>query len=459
VIGPGNQVHQDVRDQGRGRYSIGTRELLFSTSDNSSPLANGRRYELFIPYFSPGLIALLAVGLRGAGLTVLTLTIIRTLGERAGVRRVLVNTLPGLFVTAVMLFMVGAGFELYQRRVNGAFPVVEWPTRFDSVAGYLFEPGSEVWWTNHVDFWTRERVNSLGFLDREPVLPKPPGRFRILIVGDSFVEAAQVQNHAKVQTVLERLLADRFGPGRFDVVAFGHSGTGQANQLGFYERFGRQVAPDLVLLVAVSNDFANNSPLLEAVRAGWQPYDTPRLFIEREGSGFRRIAPREDWAQRRLAGDDSVGYFNALRLNGEFAPRLEGWAGPVEQDVDAMFWRRELPPVFHEAMALTRRALEEWRALGLRDGFEAVVVGTENLTRDVRSDVEEGTLYLDRFRAVSEEAGLSFVDLYPFFATRPDRWSAYWSQDSHWSPTGHQWAAEALFAYLVGSGLLRESGK
>ena len=94
VIGPGNQVHQDIRDQGRGRYSVDKGELLFSTSDNSSPLANGRRYELYIPYFSPGLIALLAVGLRGVGLTVLTLTIIRTFGERAAFRRVLVNTLP-----------------------------------------------------------------------------------------------------------------------------------------------------------------------------------------------------------------------------------------------------------------------------------------------------------------------------------------------------------------------------
>ena len=111
----------------------------------------------------------------------------------------------------------------------------------DPVAGFLYKPGTEVKWTNHLEFWATARVNSLGFLDAEPELPKPAGRLRILLVGDSFVEGAQVSLSEKLQTRLARELDATMGAGRADVVAFGHSGTGQANQLGFYERFGKQV--------------------------------------------------------------------------------------------------------------------------------------------------------------------------------------------------------------------------
>jgi radical SAM protein with 4Fe4S-binding SPASM domain len=43
-LGPGHINHDEVRRLGRGRFSHWNGRLLFSTSDNTSPLANGRRY-------------------------------------------------------------------------------------------------------------------------------------------------------------------------------------------------------------------------------------------------------------------------------------------------------------------------------------------------------------------------------------------------------------------------------
>lgn len=48
-LGPGNALHDDIRSIGRGRYSFWKGTLYFSTSDNSSPLENGRRYEMYLP--------------------------------------------------------------------------------------------------------------------------------------------------------------------------------------------------------------------------------------------------------------------------------------------------------------------------------------------------------------------------------------------------------------------------
>ena len=46
-LGPAHALHQSIRDEGGGRYSHWTgNALIFSTSDNSDPNANGRDYSV-----------------------------------------------------------------------------------------------------------------------------------------------------------------------------------------------------------------------------------------------------------------------------------------------------------------------------------------------------------------------------------------------------------------------------
>src|SRR5262245_3465132 len=47
-LGPGGALHDDIRQIGQGRYSHFGRQLYFSTSDNSDPIANGRAYVMTI---------------------------------------------------------------------------------------------------------------------------------------------------------------------------------------------------------------------------------------------------------------------------------------------------------------------------------------------------------------------------------------------------------------------------
>jgi hypothetical protein len=44
LLGPGHAPHDDVRRRGLGLYSHWDRQLYLSTSDNSDPNTNGRRY-------------------------------------------------------------------------------------------------------------------------------------------------------------------------------------------------------------------------------------------------------------------------------------------------------------------------------------------------------------------------------------------------------------------------------
>jgi hypothetical protein len=454
-LGPANTHDEDIRDFGAGRYILWEGTVRFSASDNSSPISNGRRYELFVPFFRIRTMSAIAAWLRTFAFAALVLTLLRALAERPAFRPVFANTAPGVFATVVMLVAAVGGIEIYQRIANNAFGDVVWPMRFNPIAGLTFEPNAEIRWSNQLDFWTRERTNSLGFLDREPAQPKPPGRFRVMLVGDSFIEGAQVTNDAKLQTLLVSKLDERLGKGRVDVVSIGLSGTGQANQLGLYEAYGKSLAPDLVILLAVSNDFADNSPLLAAVRNGWRPDKPPWFFFERTGANeFRPLPPVEDWGRFKLSGVDPVSFYTDVMQVPDYAARLHGWAGPTAVDMDAMFFHRELPPAFQEAIALTRHALEEWKRIAERDRFRLVVVATSNLTRGEVDAESDGRLYLNRFREIVETTGLPFLDLYPIFAKYPDLRQGSWRHDSHWNQTGHQWAADALYRYLTDGGLL-----
>jgi hypothetical protein len=45
-LGPAHATHADIRQLGRGRFSHWGAAVYFSTSDNSDPSANGRRYSV-----------------------------------------------------------------------------------------------------------------------------------------------------------------------------------------------------------------------------------------------------------------------------------------------------------------------------------------------------------------------------------------------------------------------------
>jgi hypothetical protein len=48
-LGPGNSIHENIKKEGRGAFSVWKETLIFSSSDNTDPRQNHRLYELFTP--------------------------------------------------------------------------------------------------------------------------------------------------------------------------------------------------------------------------------------------------------------------------------------------------------------------------------------------------------------------------------------------------------------------------
>ncbi|MDP1799673.1 MAG: SGNH/GDSL hydrolase family protein [Planctomycetaceae bacterium] len=127
----------------------------------------------------------------------------------------------------------------------------------------------------HAGFWNLSEgrvyvtTNSAGFRDREHAIKKPAGTFRIAVLGDSFSEAAQVKREDTFWSVMERQLQD-CGAWRgqtVEVLNFGISGYGTAQELQMLRHHVWQYEPDIVLLAFLpGNDVRNNSRELEPDR-------------------------------------------------------------------------------------------------------------------------------------------------------------------------------------------------
>ncbi len=168
-----------------------------------------------------------------------------------------------LFAGVVLIAIAGEAYF----RLSIPFMTSDDLWEFVPNVGCLRPPNTEIRSTNGLDFWNVSRTNSLGFLDREPPSSeRAAATCHISTIGDSFVEAKEVPIHDKFHVRLEALAADELPHLNITTSAFGIGGTGQVQQLPFYDEYARLLHPKLLLLVFVSNDFRNNAPVLRALK-------------------------------------------------------------------------------------------------------------------------------------------------------------------------------------------------
>jgi hypothetical protein len=97
-------------------------------------------------------------------------------------------------------------------------------------------------------------TNAEGFRDLPHAAVKAPGVYRVVVLGDSFVFGSGVPQEA----VVTRRLAARLGPG-FEIVNLGVPGYGTDQELLTLRRWGKKLAPDLVLAGFFWNDVMENA--------------------------------------------------------------------------------------------------------------------------------------------------------------------------------------------------------
>ena len=360
------------------------------------------------------------------------------------------------------------------------------PSYFHPQAGLILKPNAEIRWTNGLDYWTISRTNSLGFLDRPPPAPEQTAAgCHITMIGDSFVEAREVAITDKFHVRLEDLASHHLPHLNIITSAFGYRGTGQINQLAYYDKFARHLHPQLVILIFVSNDFGENSPALTSIQWNISPDHSPFVTAARDENGlltlrppdpdfetflFRgsRLKPVRDWlvqklyflswvqtkrtAARRIfrinhpdsfpVSRGQIARLELLKRFPAYATLLDGWYPTTWGEIRGTAYGKMLPPIFEDAIEITAFALDQFKARVERDGGSLVILSS--LKKNAR-----WTHLIGRLSALAEARDILVIDLDDYIARQgADPADRHWAHDLHWNPTGHRWAAEALLEYL-----------
>ena len=391
------------------------------------------------------------------------------------------------------LFLIALAGEAYFRlthpfikdRIHNQF--VEEPGH------YIRKPNAQVRYANWGNgAWVVSRANSQGFVDREPVSPEHVAAgCHIAFIGDSFVEALEVPIADKFHVRLEEMASSELPHLGITTQAYGISGTGQINQLPFYDEYARRLNPKLVALVFHLNDFANNSTALQSLIHGLDPDRMPFVSAQRDARGDIKLRPADPeyrrfmlprlpkpWTGRvwqrlirvshfarwlntsprvtailsRIGGVPSasiqyLAYANIIAERPCCAALLDNWQPTIRNYLDQpIVWRfseERLPPAFEGALEYTAFGIEQFKQRADRDGANLIILAATD-EMGTRGDPQ-----FDRLSAIAEAHGIPVISQYAYIVGQGhDYQDGRFLNDAHWNATGHQWAAEAVLEWL-----------
>jgi hypothetical protein len=120
------------------------------------------------------------------------------------------------------------------------------------------------------EFQSYVKLNSQGFYDEEFTVEKPQGVFRVLLLGDSFLEATHLPLEETAAKVLQELLnravavsptAQEAGIERVEVINRGTAAWGIGQELLYFRYEGYRYDADVVALVTyLGNDVSDDLP-------------------------------------------------------------------------------------------------------------------------------------------------------------------------------------------------------
>jgi len=207
----------------------------------------------------------------------------------------------------------------------------------DPITGWGRMANSEGRWFNELyEFDTYIRYNSRELRAPESLdYAKPAGVYRVMVLGDSFVEALQVD---LAQTFFQRFGEHLDGAGMdVEVIGVGAGGWGTDQALLWFENEGVKYQPDTVILaVFPSNDFMDNAEALSVANRGagtsrscatsWRPATGTRKRPD-------RTFPQRCWSGHRAGTAKSWTFSFPKRPNdGQHTCMTHGTPGLVERD-------------------------------------------------------------------------------------------------------------------------------
>lgn len=198
------------------------------------------------------------------------------------------NLVAATVTSVVILFLAEVTTRLVYHPEN-----LDTIIRYDPTLGWSLIPNARcrsVDYQRHLDYIIR--VNSLGMRERHITLGKPPGKRRVLLIGDSVTFGTGVDDGWRFSDFMQRALE-----GDVEVINAGVPGWGPDQELVYFESFARRLDPDIVVVTfTMTNDVVNNT--LSHLFLGSAP--KPRFVFEADSLRLVEAPPVSPAAGRPL---------------------------------------------------------------------------------------------------------------------------------------------------------------
>jgi hypothetical protein len=400
----------------------------------------------------------------------------------AKVRLIVLGFLVGIIVAELALRLVGYSFpEFYIA---------------DVARGYALRPNVQGWYRKEGESFVS--INSEGLHDREHSKAKPPHTIRVAVVGDSFAESLQVPIDATFWAIMEaRLKECASAADSVEVLNFGVSGYGTAQELITLRERVWDYSPDIVLLaITTNNDITDNSRLLRKTNdVPYFVYKDGQLVLDdsfRAASGFTwkqatQTTPIRFFRDRSRVIQLIIEAYRGLRLllaslrsshksslvpAGDQKPDPRLLVQSVDLGIDNFVYLEPANRTWQDAWSVTENLIvqmcDEVRARGAK--FVAVTLSNgvqvtpapETRAAFMKQFGATDLFYPDRrIKSLGDRKGFSVITLAPPLQAYAEQNKVFLHGfgdnlgSGHWNVNGHRVAGEMLADKLCEEGFLK----
>ena len=329
------------------------------------------------------------------------------------------------------------------------FPVNDTIWLGDKIIGHIHMPDKQGVRYGE-EYKTKLNFNDRGFHDIDHKIENPKSKTRIVFLGDSFVDALEVDfNESFVQQYQKRL--DNYYPEKYEVFNFGLYYFSTAQEYLLYKNYVKGFSPNEVYLFVFFND--PYEICLEDVK-------NPTFYLENGEVKAREFTPNR-------YSNLQIFISNHLKSSIFFRERFNS----IRKNFNEVNSTKSLPPatkVFlkdydnqtKECLNLFEHFIKELKSEVISSGanLTAFIIPHPASINDTDKEKFLQTYGLDQdqvdflkpnreFIDVFEKQNISYVNLYDHLKHREER--IYYLLDGHFNPKGHQIIADLLLERLI----------
>ena len=317
-------------------------------------------------------------------------------------------------------------------------------------------------------------TNSKGLRDKEYNYEKPENTKRVLILGDSMMNALSVNDDQTTDAVLENYLNQHTTS--TEVINSGIFGWGTAQEYSFLKLEGLKYEPDVVAMFFVINDIVENYDI-----AGRKKCSALYYTLDESGELVQHKVEesKEELDQQKAESLKKGGTMSRFKLfleNSAFFTELKtriSYVRPLQDAFVALGLRKEdkiipsMIQVYHSSFnddfpqhwALTEKLIREAAKEAKNANAEFLLVQIPTLAvydeeylraalyashnEDELNNFDFGKVTKEFERIAASDDNIDFIDLTPKFEASKES-TTFYPVDQHWNKKGHELAVEAI---------------